>query len=30
MDDVMVPEENILPNVKGMRGPFSCLNKARF
>lgn len=30
MQDVLVPEENILPNVKGLRGPFSCLNKARY
>lgn len=30
MDDVFVPDENILPNVKGLRGPFSCLNKARY
>ncbi len=30
MDDVFVPEENLLPNVKGLRGPFSCLNKARY
>lgn len=30
MDDVEVPEENILPNVKGLTGPFSCLNNARF
>ena len=30
MSDVFVPEENILPNVKGLKGPFSCLNKARF
>ncbi len=29
MQDVMVPEENMLPNVTGLRGPFSCLNKAR-
>lgn len=29
MDDVMVPAENMLPNVKGMKGPFACLNKAR-
>lgn len=29
-DQVKVPKENILPNVKGMRGPLSCLNKARF
>jgi glutaryl-CoA dehydrogenase len=30
MDNVFVPEENILPNVEGLKGPFSCLNKARF
>ncbi len=30
MDDVFVPEENLLPNVKGLRGPFSCLNNARY
>merc|ERR1712070_947941 len=30
MDDVQVPAENMLPGVKGLRGPFSCLNKARF
>ncbi len=30
LDDVVVPEENLLPNVKGLRGPFSCLNKARY
>ena len=30
LDDVFVPEENLLPNVKGLRGPFSCLNKARY
>lgn len=30
LDDVVVPEENILPNVKGLTGPFSCLNKARY
>jgi glutaryl-CoA dehydrogenase len=30
MDNVAVPEENILPNVKGLGGPFGCLNKARF
>lgn len=29
-DNVRVPKENIFPNVKGMRGPLSCLNKARF
>ncbi|MDG1907203.1 MAG: acyl-CoA dehydrogenase [Arenicella sp.] len=30
MDDVFVPEENLLPNVSGLRGPFGCLNRARF
>jgi glutaryl-CoA dehydrogenase len=30
MDDVMVPEENLLPNVQGLKGPFGCLNSARF
>jgi glutaryl-CoA dehydrogenase len=30
MDDVFVPPENLLPGVSGLRGPFSCLNKARF
>ena len=30
LEDVFVPEENLLPNVKGLRGPFGCLNKARF
>ena len=30
LNDVIVPEENLLPNVKGLRGPFSCLNKARY
>ncbi|HET6221284.1 MAG TPA: acyl-CoA dehydrogenase family protein, partial [Dongiaceae bacterium] len=30
MDDVPVPEENLLPNVKGLKGPFGCLNNARF
>jgi glutaryl-CoA dehydrogenase len=30
MDEVFVPEERMLPGVKGLRGPFSCLNKARF
>ncbi len=30
MDDVMVPEEAMLPGVKGLRGPFSCLNNARY
>lgn len=30
MDDVEVPEESILPNVSGLRGPFSCLNNARY
>ena len=30
MDDVMVPEDAMLPDVKGLRGPFSCLNNARY
>lgn len=29
-DNVKVPKENILPNVQGMKGPLSCLNKARY
>ncbi|MCP4419008.1 MAG: acyl-CoA dehydrogenase [Chloroflexi bacterium] len=30
MDEVFVPDENLLPNVVGLKGPFGCLNKARF
>jgi glutaryl-CoA dehydrogenase len=30
MDDVPVPEENLLPNVAGLKGPFGCLNNARY
>ncbi|MEQ8434082.1 MAG: acyl-CoA dehydrogenase family protein, partial [Oceanicaulis sp.] len=30
LNDAFVPEENLLPNVSGLRGPFSCLNKARY
>jgi glutaryl-CoA dehydrogenase len=30
MDNVFVPEENMLPGVQGLKGPFSCLNKARY
>ena len=30
MQDVFVPNENVLPKVEGYRGPFSCLNKARY
>lgn len=29
-EDVRVPKENLLPNVKGLRGPLSCLSKARY
>jgi len=29
-DDCFVPTENLMPAVKGLRGPFSCLNKARY
>ena len=30
MDEVEVPEENLLPNVAGLKGPFGCLNRARY
>jgi glutaryl-CoA dehydrogenase len=30
LNDVLVPKENLLPGVKGLKGPFSCLNKARY
>ena len=30
MDNVFVPEVNLLPGVEGLRGPFGCLNKARY
>jgi glutaryl-CoA dehydrogenase len=30
MEDVFVAEEQLLPNVKGLKGPFSCLNNARY
>ena len=30
MDNVEVPEDAILPHVKGLKGPFGCLNKARY
>ena len=30
MDEVMVPVENMLPNVAGLGGPFGCLNNARY
>lgn len=29
-EDVRIPKENILPHVKGMKGPLSCLSKARY
>ncbi len=29
-EDVRVPKENLLPNVKGLKGPLSCLSKARY
>ena len=29
-EDVRVPKKNVLPNVKGMKGPLSCLSKARY
>lgn len=30
LDEVFVPDDAMLPNVKGLRGPFSCLNNARY
>ena len=30
LKDVFIPEENLLPNVEGLKGPFGCLNKARY
>jgi glutaryl-CoA dehydrogenase len=30
MDEVFVPEENLLPHVEGLAGPFGCLNRARY
>lgn len=30
MEQVFVPKDHILPHVKGLKGPFGCLNKARF
>ena len=30
MDEVFVPDANLLPNVSGLKGPFGCLNKARY
>jgi glutaryl-CoA dehydrogenase len=30
LDDVFVAEDALLPNVQGLKGPFGCLNKARF
>ncbi len=30
MDGVVIPEDNILPNVSGLKGPFGCLNRARY
>ena len=30
MDDVFVPSENLLPKVSGLKGPFTCLNSARY
>lgn len=29
-EDVRVPKENVLPNIKGLKGPLSCLSKARY
>jgi len=30
MDEVFVPDQNLLPNVSGLAGPFGCLNRARY
>ena len=30
MDDVFVPDENLMPNITGLKGPFGCLNRARY
>lgn len=30
MDDLFVPEGNLLPNISGLKGPFGCLNRARY
>src|SRR5512146_3201109 len=30
LEDVIVPDDNLLPNVKGLAGPFGCLNNARY
>jgi glutaryl-CoA dehydrogenase len=30
MDDVFVPQENMFPEISGLKGPFGCLNKARY
>ena len=30
MEQVFVPDENLMPNVEGLKGPFGCLNKARY
>jgi glutaryl-CoA dehydrogenase len=30
MDDVFVPDENLMPGVEGLKGPFTCLNSARY
>ena len=30
MDNVFVPDENLMPNITGLKGPFGCLNRARY
>ena len=30
MDNVFVPDENLMPNISGLKGPFGCLNRARY
>ena len=29
-EDVFIPEENVFPDIRGLKGPFSCLNNARY
>ena len=30
LDNIVVPEESLLPNIQGLKGPFGCLNRARY
>src|SRR5699024_11384775 len=29
-DDVLIPDKNVFPKIKGLKGPFTCLNSARY